>query len=71
MVGIARGEDLRFGFQAAKGARVNYAVAVAGIGGAIGMVGFRVTAAAGIGDVHGIRSEGRFAQKRSSHAEIL
>ena len=40
MVGIARGEDLRFGFEAAKGARVNDAVAVAGVGGAIGMVGF-------------------------------
>ena len=46
MVGVARGENLRFRFQAAKGARMNDAVAVARKFSAIGMSCFRVTTAA-------------------------
>jgi hypothetical protein len=46
MVGIARGENLRFGFQTAKRAGVNYAIAVAGIVVAVGVLRLRVAAAA-------------------------
>ena len=38
MIGIARGEDLRFGFQAAESARMDDAVAVARVIVAIGML---------------------------------
>jgi len=46
MVGVARGENLRFRFQAAKGARMNDAVPVARIFPALGMRCFRITTAA-------------------------
>jgi hypothetical protein len=45
MVGIAGSEDLRFGFEAAKSARMDDAVAVAGIFGAVAMARFMKTAA--------------------------
>src|SRR5579862_41366 len=44
MVGKAGREDLRFGFQAAEGAGVNDAIAVALEGVAIGMIGFGIAA---------------------------
>ena len=44
MVGIARCEDLRLRFEPAKGAGMNYAIAVAGKIGAVGMRRFSVPA---------------------------
>lgn len=52
MIGVARGENLRFGFQAAEGAGVNYAVAVAGVIFAIRMLRLRVAAAARALHIH-------------------
>ena len=46
MVGIARGEDLRFGFEAAESARMDDAVAVTRVIVAIGMLRLREAAAA-------------------------
>ena len=57
MVGVARGEDLRFGFEAAKGSRMNYAVAVARIIIAIRVGWFGIPASAGARHVHGVRRE--------------
>src|SRR5579875_4079205 len=57
MIGEARGEDLRFGFEAAEGARMNDAIAVACIVVAIGMRGFGAAPAAGEPNVHGIGRE--------------
>ena len=54
MIGVARGEDLRFGFQAAERARMDYAIAVAGVIVAVGMRRFGVAAAARAADVHGV-----------------
>src|SRR5205085_10859820 len=56
MIGIACGEDLRFGFEAAKGTAMNDAVAVPRIGAAVGMLWLRKTAPAGFFHVHGPRS---------------
>jgi hypothetical protein len=52
MIGVTRGEDLRLGFQSAKGAGMDYAIAIARIIVAIGMLRFRVTAAARTLHVH-------------------
>src|SRR4029077_20361578 len=52
MVGIARRENLRLGFQPAKSARVDDAVAVPRIDTTIRMEGFRVAAAAGLLSTH-------------------
>ncbi len=57
MVGIARGENLRFGFQAAERARMNHAVAVARVIVAIRVLRFRVAAAARAAHVHGVGRE--------------
>ena len=46
MIGIADGEDLGLGFEAAEGARMNDAVAIARVFAAIGMRRFRMAAAA-------------------------
>ena len=53
MIGITSGEDLRFGFEAAKSARMNDAVAVARVFPAIGVRRFGVTAATRLGFLHG------------------
>jgi hypothetical protein len=52
MVGVARGEDLRFGFEAAKRAGMNDAVAVSRVVAAVGMRGLRIAAAARLLGVH-------------------
>ena len=57
VIGIARGEDLRFGFQASKGARVNDAIAVARVLAAIRVAGFGISAAARDFFAHGQRRE--------------
>ena len=54
VVGEAAGEDLGLGFEAAKSAGVNDAVAVALEIIAIGMLGFRNSASAGLFDPHGV-----------------
>src|SRR5215831_19672583 len=59
MIGEARGEDLRFGFEAAKGTGMDDAVAVARVVVTIRMRRFGKTTAAGLPHVHGIRSERR------------
>lgn len=46
MIGIADGEDLRFGFQTAEGARMNDAVAIPRVFAAVEMRWFRIAAAA-------------------------
>lgn len=46
MIGIADGEDLGLGFEASEGARMNDAVAIAGVFAAVGMRRFRMAAAA-------------------------
>jgi hypothetical protein len=46
VIGIPDGEDLRLGFQAAKGTRVNDAIAVASVLATVGMGYFRIAAAA-------------------------
>ena len=56
MVGVARGEDLRLRFEAAKGAGMDDAVAVARVIVAIGMRRFREAPAARAFDVHGVGS---------------
>ena len=61
MIGVARGEDLRFGFEAAEGAGMNDAVAVARVVVAIGMLRLGVTAAAGAAHVHGVGCEHSFS----------
>jgi hypothetical protein len=45
MIGIADREDLSLGFKAAEGARMNDAVAIAGVFTAVGMRRFRMAAA--------------------------
>ena len=57
MIGIARGENLRLGFQAAKRAGVNYAIAVAGVVVAVRMLRLGVAAAARTPHVHGVGGE--------------
>ena len=52
MVGVAAGEDLRLGFEAAEGAGVDDAVAVALKVVAVGMRRFREAASAGVVDGH-------------------
>ena len=46
MIGVADREDLRLGFEAAEGARMNDAVAIARVFAAVGMRWFRIAAAA-------------------------
>lgn len=46
MIGVADREDLSLGFEAAKGAGMDDAVAIPGIDAAVGMRWFRITAAA-------------------------
>jgi hypothetical protein len=57
VVGIAAGEDLRLGFEAAEGAGVNNAVAVTLKVVAVWMGGFGETASAGVFDVHRVGGE--------------
>ncbi len=57
VVGVAAGEDLRLGFQAAESAGVNDAVAVALEIVAVGMRGFGEAASAGVLDVHRVRRQ--------------
>ena len=57
MIGIARGEDLGFGFEAAKGARVDDAIAIARVIVSIGMRRLGPATAARPGDVHGVGAE--------------
>src|SRR5208283_2877145 len=52
VVGKARGENLRFGFQAAKRAGMHDAVAIARILAAVGVWRFRKTTAAGSSRLH-------------------
>src|ERR1700686_4435472 len=52
VVGVAAGEDLRFGFEAAEGAGMDDAIAVALKVVAVGMRGLRKKASAGALDVH-------------------
>ena len=52
MVGVAAGEHLRLGFEAAESASVNDAVAIALEIVAVGMRGFGESASAGVFDVH-------------------
>ena len=61
VIGIARGEDLRFGFEAAESARMDDAVAVARVIVAIGMLRLREAAAAGAAHVHGVGCEHAFS----------
>ena len=58
VIGITRGEDLRLRFEAAKGPRVNHAVAIARVRIAVGMQRFGVTPAARIGHIHEHRKQG-------------
>jgi hypothetical protein len=60
MIGIARGENLRLGFESAEGARVNDAIAVASVVIAIRMRWLEVAESAGIADVHRVGSERRW-----------
>jgi hypothetical protein len=57
VVGVAAGENLRFGFEAAKGASVNDAVAVALEVVAVGMNCFGEAASAGVFDVHRVAGQ--------------
>ena len=57
MIRITRSEDLRFGFEAAKSARVNDAIAVARVFLAIRMRSLGVTAATRLGFLHGPGNE--------------
>src|SRR5262245_35993727 len=59
MIGIARGENLRFGFKAAEGARMNDAIAVTRVFGAIGMARLGKAAAARKFFAHGQGREWR------------
>jgi hypothetical protein len=52
VVGVAAGEDLRLGFEAAEGASMNDAIAIALKVVAVGMRGLRKAASAGAFDVH-------------------
>src|ERR1700723_354871 len=61
MIGVARGEDLRLGFEAAESAGVDDAVAVAGVIVAIGMLRLREAAAASAAHVHGVGCEHAFS----------
>ncbi len=63
VVGVAFGEDLRLRLQAAKGARVDDAVAVAGVVTAVGVRRLGITAPAGAARVHRIGGQ--------RHAAIL
>src|SRR6266404_4472905 len=58
VVGIARGEDLRFGFETPEGSRVNDAVAISRISAAVGMVRLRVAPSTGVFRAHGPGSRG-------------
>ena len=60
VIGVARGEDLRLGFQAAESARMDHAVAVARVVVAIGMLRLREAAAARAAHVHGVGCEHAF-----------
>ncbi len=60
VIGVARGEDLRFGFEAAEGAGMDHAVAVARVIVAIGMLRLREAAAARAAHVHGVGCEHAF-----------
>ncbi len=73
MIGIARGENLRLGFESAERAGVDDAVAVACIVIAIGMRRLGVTASAGLRDVHRVGGErGRMrGWRRLRHGWIL
>ena len=57
VVGVAAGEDLRLGFEAAEGAGVNDAVAVALEVVAVGMRRLGEAASAGVFDVHRVGGE--------------
>src|SRR5262249_43175200 len=57
VIGVTRGEDLRFGFEAAKRTCVDDAVAIAGVFPAIRMRGFGIAAAARGGFLHGPRDK--------------
>ena len=59
MVGVTRGENLGLGFQTAKGARVNYAVAVARVSVAVGVRRLRKAATARALYVHRIGCQRR------------
>src|SRR5882762_3112613 len=58
VVRIARGKNLRFGFETPEGSRVNDAVAISRISAAVGMVRLRVAPSTGISRAHGPRSRG-------------
>jgi hypothetical protein len=58
LVGVAAGEDLRFGFEAAEGAGVNDAIAVALEVVAVGVRGFGEAASAGVGEGHRVGQHG-------------
>ena len=57
VVGIAAGEDLRLGFEAAKGAGMNDAVAIALKVVAVRMRRLREAASAGVFDVHRVAGQ--------------
>ena len=57
VIGVAGGEDLRFGFEAAEGARMDDAVAVAGVIVAVRMLRLGVATAASAAHVHGVGCE--------------
>src|SRR5260370_1817659 len=58
MVGIAGGENLRLGFQTAKGAGMNDAVAVTRVNTAVGMGRLGITPATGVFRAHRPESRG-------------
>src|SRR5882724_1756706 len=58
VVGIARGENLRLGFEAPEGSRVNDAVAISRISAAVGMLRLRVAPSTGVFRAHGPGSRG-------------
>jgi hypothetical protein len=57
VIRIAAGENLRLGLETAEGAGVNDPVAVALKVVAVGMLGFRETASAGVLDMHGVAGQ--------------
>lgn len=68
MIGIAHGEDLRLGFQAAKGPGMNDAIAIAGVFASVGMLGFREAAVARELSSHGPGSAWRIGFDEQLHA---
>src|SRR6266849_5459202 len=59
VIGIARGENLRLGFEAPEGSGVNDAVAIARVNAAVGMLSLRVAPPTGVFRAHGPGSRSR------------